>query len=82
MPLNEDEVRAIAKAVVEEVQQSHHTFWIEPEQHYQDHLAMREVSDTLKTTRSIFFKAFLGLVVLGSIILAAVGMGAGKLFGK
>jgi len=82
MPLNEQEVKAIAKAVVDEVHQSKHAFWIEPEAHYKDHLAMREVAKTLATTRSLFFKFFLGFAIVGSIVLAAIGMGAGKIFGK
>ena len=79
---DQETIEAIAKAVVEQVHQSKHAFWIEPEQHYQDHLAMRQVAETMRTTRSIFFRAFLGLVVIGSIVLAGLGLGFGKLVGK
>jgi len=75
-------VQAIAKAVVQQVHDSKHAFWVEPEQHYQDHLAMREMAKTFTTTRSLFFKFFLGFAIVGSIVLAAIGMGAGKIFGK
>jgi len=80
--LEKTEVEAIARAVVKEVQDSKHAFWIEPEDHYKDHLAMRDMHETFSGVKGIFFKAFLGLVVLGSIIISAVGMGFGKVIGK
>ena len=80
--LNKSEVEAIARAVVAEVKESKHAFWIEPEDHYKDHLAMRDMYDTFSGVKGIFFKAFIGLVVVGGLILSAIGMGFGKLVGK
>ena len=80
--LNKTEVEAIAHAVVKEVHESKHAFWIEPEDHYKDHLAMRDMHDTFSGVKGVFFKAFIGLVVLGGLILSFIGMGFGKLIGK
>ncbi len=80
--LKKEEVEAIARAVVEEVKESKHAFWIEPEDHYKDHLAMRDMYTTFSGVKGIFFKAFVGLVVVGSLVTAAIGMGFGKVIGK
>ncbi len=80
--LKKEEVEAIARAVVIEVKESKHAFWIEPEDHYKDHLAMRDMYTTFSGVKGIFFKAFVGLVVLGGLIMSAIGMGFGKVIGK
>ena len=71
--LTKAEVDQIADAMVERVKLTQHTFWIDPETHYQDHIAMREVVGSWTTGKGIFTKAFIGLVVIGSITLAFVG---------
>ena len=80
--LEKEEVEAIARAVVEEVKESKHAFWIEPEDHYKDHLAMRDMNKMFSGVKGMFFKAFVGLVILGGITLSAIGMGFGKVIGK
>lgn len=57
--------------MVKRVQATHHTFWIDPEIHYKDHIDMREVIGSWKTAKGIFARAFVGLVVIGSLIIAA-----------
>jgi tetrahydromethanopterin S-methyltransferase subunit B len=74
MSLTPEETKQIADEMVKHIQSTHHNFWIDPETHYQDHLAMREVVGSWTTARGIFTKAFIGLVVLGAIILSAVAV--------
>lgn len=75
--LTDSDYEKIAEKLVEKVQAKHHDFWIDPETHYQDHLKMRDISKTYDTGMSLFFKAFLGLVVIGSVVLAFFGITKG-----
>lgn len=72
--LSDADVEAIADAMVTRIQSTHHDFWIDPETHYQDHLAMREVVGSWKSAKGIFARAFIGLVVIGSLVLAAIAI--------
>lgn len=74
MALSQEETKQIAGEIVKNIQSTHHNFWIDPETHYQDHLAMREVVGSWTTAKGVFTKAFIGLVVLGAIILSAVAV--------
>lgn len=88
MSLAQDDVERIAAALapklIEGVKAQQHDFWIDPEAHYQDHLLLRslkadEIADLKQlinlfvVTRGLFWKAFLGFAVIGSIILAGLG---------
>lgn len=73
MALSKSEIDQIADAMVERVQSTQHNFWIDPETHYQDHLAMREVVGSWTTGKGIFTKAFIGLVVIGAFVMAFIG---------
>lgn len=85
--------KAIAPLLVKNVQASHHEFWIDPESHYKDHLAgrqlalifdpdmiaaLKEISTSYKKGKNMFWKVFIGLAVFGLIISAFQGW----LFGK
>ena len=59
--------------IVEKVQETHHDFWIDREEHYQDHIALRDMRKRYGTASRIFWSAFLGFVVLGAITLAVIG---------
>jgi len=77
MALSKDEIDQIADSLVERVQSTHHSFWIDPEKHYQDHIAMREVIGSWGTAKGIFARAFIGRVVIGTIALAIIGFSKG-----
>lgn len=89
MPLSDDDVERIADAIaprlVQQVRQSQHQFWIEPETHYRDHIRVRRLSDVFdeetaqalkdlasayRAGRSRFFLIFINLVLVGAIALA------------
>lgn len=72
--LSDEDAQVIADKMVERIQSTHHNFWIDPETHYQDHISMREVVGSWKSAKDIFARAFIGLVVLGSIVIAAFAM--------
>lgn len=87
-PLNDSDVDRIASALapklIEGVKAQQHDFWIDPETHYQDHLLWRtlkaeEIADLKQliqlfvVTRGLFWKAFLGFAIVGTVILAGVG---------
>ncbi len=68
--ITEEDAQRIADAMVERIQSTHHNFWIDPETHYQDHLAMREVVGSWSSAKGVITKAFIGLVVVGAIVLS------------
>ena len=79
----------LAPKLVDNVRRDHHDFWIDPETHYNDHKRQQMFEDDdiyelkslvrlFKTTKTIGFKAFIGFAIIGTIILAAFGMGFHK----
>lgn len=82
-----DEVDKIAELLIERIQARKHDFWIDPEQHYLDHKHNREMKLTVedemdlrqmigvyKTSRGMFFKAFVGFAIIGAVVLAGIGV--------
>lgn len=69
-PLNDAQIDAIAERLIEKVKSHHHEFWIDPEEHYRDHMRIRSMWNAFSAAQSIFWRAFLGLSVLGAIILS------------
>lgn len=97
MPLSQDDVERIADAIaprlVQQVRQSQHQFWIDPEAHYQDHLKVRRLDDIFdeetaqslkdlagayRAGRSRFFVMFVSLVIVGAIALAGYALWSGS----
>lgn len=77
--LSDKDVNKIADGLVERMKATHHDFWIDPQTHYDDHVAMREVIGSWTSAKGIFAKAFIGLVVIGTLMVAAIAvMGFGK----
>lgn len=77
--LSDKDVTRIAEKMVTHIQKTHHSFWIDPQTHYDDHVAMREVIGSWTSAKGIFARAFIGLVILGTLAMAAVAvMGFGK----
>jgi hypothetical protein len=81
MGLSDDDIKRIAEQMVPilitQVKAQQHAFWIEPEQHYLDHIEMREVASILKNIGTIFMKTFIGFFVIGAVIVAAFGIFSG-----
>jgi len=77
--LTERDIDAIAAKLAPKItaQLNEHArqFWIEPEEHYQDHLNMRDMHGVFSSARKAMFYAFIGLVAVGLIVLAALGVG-------
>lgn len=71
----------IAALVMKKIEQHRVSFWIEPEQHYQDHIEMRSLLTAFNESKSIFLKTFLGLLVIGGLFIAMVALGAKKILG-
>jgi len=76
--LSDRDIDRIADKMVERVQATHHNFWIDPQKHYDDHLAISEVIGSWRSAKGIFARAFIGFVIIGTIILAAIGIGHGN----
>lgn len=89
MPLTEQDIDALAAALapklVEDVRKSHRDFWIDPEVHYNDHRVwgtlpiddvyeLKQLIQLFKTTRALWFKAFIGAAIVGSLIFAGFGV--------
>lgn len=86
MSLEDAEIDRVADQLIERIHAQKHEFWVDPESHYQDHRRIRKLEDddihtlrdlinAYKNARTLFWRAFLGLAIIGSIVLAAVGMG-------
>ncbi len=71
--MDQKEIDNIAEKIVVSIRSKHHDFWIDPEEHYNDHKAMREVVNSWNTSKGIFAKVFIGLMVVGSVTLALIG---------
>ena len=76
--MNKEEIKELAQSIVKEVRADHHDFWIDPENHYKDHVQrtewvqtdyddLRSVLRLFKTTRNLIGKAFVGFAVIGLI---------------
>jgi len=79
---------ALAPVLVAQVKQGHHEFWIDGEEHYQDHLQARklfkvfdddmiallkDMAKMYRSGRGTFMKLFLAFFVLGLIATAFLG---------
>lgn len=84
--LSDDQVDRLAERLVNKVREGKHEFWIDPEQHYQDHAkighlqsdeihTLKDLIAAYRNARTLFWRAFLGLAILGSVVMAALGMG-------
>lgn len=82
-----EEIDKIAECLIEKVQARKHNFWIDPEQHYQDHQRakdhsmnnedeadLRQLLGMFRTARGLFFKAFVGLAIIGALVLMGIGL--------
>lgn len=68
-PLTEDDVDRIADAIAKKAREAFH---IDEEEHYNSHQRLDRLLDAYDGATSIFVKTFLGLVIIGLIVLAGV----------
>lgn len=82
--MSEDDINSIAAKLVEKIKSREHSFWIDPESHYQDHrtiqvlksdevIGLKQMLEQYKTASNIFWRAFIGFAIVGSIVMAAIG---------
>lgn len=65
--LTQDDITQIADAVTERAKTAFH---IDEEKHYNQHAKLDAMLDAYTSATNIFWKTFLALVIVGSIILA------------
>jgi len=68
-PITDDDIDRIAEAVAVKTKAAFH---IEEEVHYNAHKRLDRLLEACDDATNIFWKAFLGLVVIGAIVLAGV----------
>lgn len=71
--MNENDVDKIASAVCNKIQEHRHQWWVEPETHYNQHKQLGELLAEYKEAKNIFWKAFIGFLITGSLVIVAVG---------
>ena len=76
--LSDDEVKRIAIAVVEHARADHKSFYIEPEEHYLDHMALREWRGNMGIVTKIVMTILVGLMVAGIGTLIVMGFMKGS----
>lgn len=66
-------MNTIAELVCSKLEQHRKEWWVEPEQHYNEHRDIAAFLTTYSDAKNIAFKAFVGLVVIGMAVLAGLG---------
>jgi hypothetical protein len=72
--LTDQEIEQIAQRILAQIHEERHNFAVPPEQHYNAHRSIDELLADWRLAKSIFWKAFIGLAVLGGIILSTLGL--------
>ena len=72
--MTEDEIKTLAEAIVE----LKGGFYVEPEKHYLQHKRIDRVLDLYESASNIFMKIFIGAMIVGSLVLAMIGLGFQK----
>jgi len=72
MSLDDKDIDRIATLLVEKVRSSHHEFWIDPETHYQSHLALKQMLEDYDRARSLFWKVFITIIAAGAAVLSGI----------
>jgi len=76
--MNEQEIEAVAQRLCVLLKEKRKDFFVEPEQHYNDHREIANLISDYKSAKNIFWKAFIGLAVIGGLVLALVGVSIHK----
>jgi len=70
----------LAPLVIARVQAQHHEFWIDPERHYNAHRDMEQFGATYRTAQKIVLHTIVGLMAVGALLMAILGLGGMRLF--
>jgi len=79
--MNQEEIEKLAFEIYKlqnANKEAHGNFHVPEELHYVEHSELRDLLKDYKTAKSMFWKAFLGLVILGAIVLAGIGILSGS----
>lgn len=76
--MTDAELQIIADKICTRLSADRVAFWIEPESHYNAHHDIGDLLADYRLAKGIFWKAFIGLAVVGSFFLAAIGFGLNK----
>lgn len=87
--LSEADLKQVKAIFDNSLDEQKKNFWIDAEQHYVDHANLRsfkaedihslqDLAEAYRAARSLFWKAFLGAAIVGSLILSAIGVGFEK----
>lgn len=71
-----EEIKQLAFEIysIEQANKAHHgDFHISAEDHYMQHMELKELVTAYKSVRGLFWKFFFGLVIIGAFALAAIG---------
>lgn len=63
--LSKQTISDIRAAVREELKDQHLKFWIEPEEHYRQHVALEGVLHAYDAACTVFARTFIGIAVIG-----------------
>ena len=72
--MNDADVDAVAQRLCVLLRENRKDFFVEPEQHYNDHREIASLIADYKAAKNIFWKAFIGLAVVGGLVLALIGV--------
>ena len=72
MSLSDEDVEKIVDKMIQKTQEKGHTFWIDPEDHYNSHRELSQVLEIYNSTTSSIRKTFIGLLIVGAFVLAAL----------
>lgn len=79
--LTDLDIEKIAEKLYEKVENKAHSFWIEPERHYQSHQRMDRLIDVWESTQNIFIKTIIGLFILGVLTISSMPIWSKKVGG-
>jgi len=74
--MNDADVDAVAQRLCILLRENRKDFFVEPEQHYNDHRDIASLIPDYKAAKNMFWKAFIGLAVVGGLVLALIGVSA------
>ena len=72
--MTDEEIKKLAERIVK----LKGGFYVEPEKHYLQHKRIDRVLDVYESAANIFQKVFFGAVIVGSLVLAMIGLGLNK----
>ena len=75
LSMTDEELNIIAEKICIRMKAEQKSFSIEPETHYNSHKDISELVADYRNAKSVFWKAFIGLAVIGGVVLATIGLG-------